>query len=127
MLRGVEEGIFLVELQELEDLYGLERWTGLEIDGAKNGCPSFGFPIALTAVDRKRGRRRLWRNSLQTRRLVHQRQKNKEILHSRKFCSRDFLLISRACCSGPALSRGNDSRGSNGKVSRHHGDHKVER
>ena len=52
MLHAIGSGIFLVELQEPEDLSILLEWRGFEIDGAELGHLGLGFDIALAAVDR---------------------------------------------------------------------------
>jgi mannose-6-phosphate isomerase len=52
MLHAIGSGIFLVELQEPEDLSILLEWRGFEIDGAELGHLGLGFDVALEAVDR---------------------------------------------------------------------------
>jgi mannose-6-phosphate isomerase len=52
MLHAIGSGIFLVELQEPEDLSILLEWRGFEIDGAQLGHLGLGFDLALDAVDR---------------------------------------------------------------------------
>jgi mannose-6-phosphate isomerase len=52
MLHAIGSGIFLVELQEPEDLSILLEWRGFEIDGAQLGHLGLRFDIALKAVDR---------------------------------------------------------------------------
>lgn len=52
MLHAIGSGIFLVELQEPEDLSILLEWRGFEIDGAQHGHLGLGFDLALEAVDR---------------------------------------------------------------------------
>jgi mannose-6-phosphate isomerase len=52
MLHAIGTGIFLVELQEPEDLSILLEWRGFEIDGAQLGHLGLGFEVALGAVDR---------------------------------------------------------------------------
>lgn len=51
LLHAIGEGIFLVELQEPEDLSVLVEWAGFAIDGSKDGHLGLGFEKALTAVD----------------------------------------------------------------------------
>lgn len=53
MLHAIGKGIFMVELQEPEDLSVLVEWKGYDIDGTKDGHLGLGFPTALTAVDCK--------------------------------------------------------------------------
>ena len=52
MLHALGSGIFLIELQEPEDLSILLEWRGYEIDGAQLGHLGLGFDVALDAVDR---------------------------------------------------------------------------
>jgi len=52
MLHAIGSGIFLVELQEPEDLSILLEWRGFAIDGAQLGHLGLGFDLALDAVDR---------------------------------------------------------------------------
>ena len=52
-LHSVGQGILLVEVQEPEDLNILCEWQGCKVDGFKDGHLGLGFPVALTAVDRK--------------------------------------------------------------------------
>ena len=52
MLHAIGPGIFLVELQEPEDLSILLEWRGFAIDGAQFGHLGLGFDVALDAVDR---------------------------------------------------------------------------
>ncbi|KAK3720455.1 hypothetical protein LTR37_003868 [Vermiconidia calcicola] len=52
-LHATGEGILLVEVQEPEDLSVLCEWKGYGVDGAKDGHFGLGFPVALTAVNRK--------------------------------------------------------------------------
>lgn len=54
-LHAIGEGVFLVEVQEPEDLSILCEWKGFGIDGSADGHLGLGFPEALTAVD-TRGR-----------------------------------------------------------------------
>ena len=48
---AIGAGIFLVELQEPEDLSILLEWKGFAIDGPGTGHLGLGFPTALQAVD----------------------------------------------------------------------------
>lgn len=48
---AIGKGIFLVELQEPEDLSILLEWKGFEIDGPSSGHLGLGFATALQAVD----------------------------------------------------------------------------
>lgn len=50
---AIGEGLFLVEIQEPEDLSILLEWNGFEIDGAQQGHLGLGFETALHAVDRR--------------------------------------------------------------------------
>lgn len=53
VLHAVGAGILLVELQEPEDLSILLEWRGFELDGARDGHLGLGFPLALSAVERR--------------------------------------------------------------------------
>lgn len=48
----VQEGIFVLELQEPTDLSILLEWEGFAVDGFKDGHLDLGFETALQAVDR---------------------------------------------------------------------------
>ncbi|ALV44389.1 hypothetical protein MB46_01500 [Arthrobacter alpinus] len=50
---AIGEGIFLVEVQEPEDLSILLEWEGFAIDGARSGHLGLGFGTALAAADRQ--------------------------------------------------------------------------
>lgn len=52
MLHAVGSGIFLVEVQQPEDLSILVEWSGFDIDGASDGHLGLGFPTALMAIER---------------------------------------------------------------------------
>ncbi|KAG6008277.1 hypothetical protein E4U21_004739 [Claviceps maximensis] len=56
-LHAIGEGVMVVEVQEPEDMSILCEWTGLNVDGKKDGHLGLGFPVALTGVD-TRGRTR---------------------------------------------------------------------
>lgn len=49
---AIGEGVFLVEVQQPEDLSILLEWAGFDLDGAKDGHLGLGFDYALEAVDR---------------------------------------------------------------------------
>jgi mannose-6-phosphate isomerase len=51
VLHAVGAGVFLVELQEPEDLSILLEWDGFELDGARDGHLGLGFDLALQAVE----------------------------------------------------------------------------
>jgi mannose-6-phosphate isomerase len=51
VLHSVGEGVFLVELQEPEDLSILLEWRGFELDGERDGHLGLGFDLALEAVE----------------------------------------------------------------------------
>lgn len=50
-LHAIGEGVFLVELQEPEDLSILLEWRDFDLDGEKDGHLGLGFDLALNAVD----------------------------------------------------------------------------
>ncbi len=50
---AIGEGIFLVEVQEPEDLSILLEWEGFAIDGVQEGHLGLGFETALAAADRR--------------------------------------------------------------------------
>jgi mannose-6-phosphate isomerase len=54
VLHSIDEGVFLVELQEPEDLSILLEWTGFAIDGSVLGHLGLGFDTALQAVETRR-------------------------------------------------------------------------
>lgn len=53
VLHAIGEGIFIVEVQEPEDMSILCEWGGFDIDGKKAGHLGLGFGTALTAVETK--------------------------------------------------------------------------
>lgn len=50
---AIDEGAFIVELQEPTDLSILLEWTGFAIDGLVDGHLNLGFDTALGAVERR--------------------------------------------------------------------------
>ena len=54
VLHAIGEGVFLVELQEPEDLSILLEWRDFELDGEREGHLGLGFDVALEAVERRR-------------------------------------------------------------------------
>ncbi|WP_456284135.1 class I mannose-6-phosphate isomerase [Microbacterium sp. JZ101] len=52
-LHAIGEGVFLLELQQPEDLSILLEWEGFAIDGAAEGHLGLGFDRALAAVNRR--------------------------------------------------------------------------
>jgi mannose-6-phosphate isomerase len=51
MPHAIGAGVFLVEVQEPEDLSILLEWQGFAIDGEREGHLGLGFPLALRATD----------------------------------------------------------------------------
>ena len=51
VLHAPGAGVFLVELQEPEDLSILLEWQGFELDGERDGHLGLGFDLALQAVE----------------------------------------------------------------------------
>ena len=51
VLHAIGEGVFIVELQEPEDLSILLEWRGFELDGERDGHLGLGFDLALEAVE----------------------------------------------------------------------------
>jgi mannose-6-phosphate isomerase len=51
VLHAPGDGVFLVELQEPEDLSILLEWQGFELDGERDGHLGLGFDLALQAVE----------------------------------------------------------------------------
>jgi mannose-6-phosphate isomerase len=51
ILHAIGAGVFLVELQEPEDLSILLEWRDFELDGERDGQHGLGFPAALEAID----------------------------------------------------------------------------
>ncbi|MGY5884574.1 class I mannose-6-phosphate isomerase [Modestobacter lacusdianchii] len=51
MPHAIGEGVFLVEVQEPEDLSILLEWRGFAIDGQREGHLGLGFDLALDAAD----------------------------------------------------------------------------
>ncbi len=51
VLHAIGEDVFLVELQEPEDLSILLEWQGFELDGERDGHLGLGFDLALEAVE----------------------------------------------------------------------------
>ena len=52
VLHAIGEGVFLVEVQEPEDLSILLEWRDFALDGARDGHLGLGFPVVIDAVDR---------------------------------------------------------------------------
>ncbi|GAA4193273.1 class I mannose-6-phosphate isomerase [Microbacterium oryzae] len=52
-LHAIGAGVFLLELQQPEDLSILLEWQGFQLDGAKDGHLGLGFDVALEAVNRR--------------------------------------------------------------------------
>lgn len=50
-LHAIGEGVFLLELQQPEDLSILLEWRGFELDGERDGHLGVGFDVALGAVN----------------------------------------------------------------------------
>ncbi|MCU1405373.1 MAG: manA [Glaciihabitans sp.] len=48
---AIGEGVFVLEIQQPEDLSILLQWDGFELDGEADGHLGLGFPLAVTAVD----------------------------------------------------------------------------
>ena len=57
VLHAIGEGVFIVEVQEPEDLSILLEWRDFELDGERDGHLGLGFDLALEAVE-CRGRTR---------------------------------------------------------------------
>ena len=51
VLHAIGAGVFMVELQEPEDLSILLEWRGFELDGERDGHLGLGFDLALEAVE----------------------------------------------------------------------------
>ncbi|HEX6758473.1 MAG TPA: class I mannose-6-phosphate isomerase [Propionibacteriaceae bacterium] len=51
VLHAINEGVFLVELQEPEDLSILLEWRDFNLDGERDGHLGLGFDLALEAVE----------------------------------------------------------------------------
>ncbi|MCW2803719.1 MAG: carbohydrate kinase [Propionibacteriaceae bacterium] len=51
VLHAIGEGVFLVELQEPEDLSILLEWRDFELDGEQDGHLGLGFDLALHAIE----------------------------------------------------------------------------
>jgi mannose-6-phosphate isomerase len=51
VLHAINEGVFLVELQEPEDLSILLEWRDFDVDGERDGHLGLGFDLALKAVE----------------------------------------------------------------------------
>lgn len=53
LLHAIGADVFLVELQEPEDLSILLEWRGFALDGRRDGHLGLGFELALQAVERR--------------------------------------------------------------------------
>jgi mannose-6-phosphate isomerase len=53
VLHAIGEGVFIVEVQEPEDLSILLEWRDFELDGERDGHLGLGFDLALEAVERR--------------------------------------------------------------------------
>jgi len=51
VLHAINQGVFLVELQEPEDLSILLEWRDFDLDGERDGHLGLGFDVALEAVE----------------------------------------------------------------------------
>ena len=51
LLHAIGEGVFIVEVQEPEDLSILLEWRGFDLDGDRDGHLGLGFHLALEAVE----------------------------------------------------------------------------
>jgi mannose-6-phosphate isomerase len=51
VLHAIGEGVFLVEVQEPEDLSIVLEWSGFDLDGESLGHLGVGFDLALEAVE----------------------------------------------------------------------------
>jgi mannose-6-phosphate isomerase len=92
-LHAIGEGVFLVELQEPEDLSILLEWRDFDLDGEKDGHLGLGFDIALDAVD-LRGSSLAEINSFITRNYVG----NSLFVHS----ADEFFQLGRTVVDGTA-------------------------
>jgi len=54
VLHAINEGVFIVELQEPEDLSILLEWRDFDLDGERDGHLGLGFNLALEAVECRR-------------------------------------------------------------------------
>lgn len=52
VLHAIGAGVFLVEVQEPEDMSILLEWRGFELDGSRDGHLGVGFDLALQALER---------------------------------------------------------------------------
>ncbi len=52
-LHAIGAGLLLAEVQEPEDLSILLEWRDFALDGVRDGHLGLGFPLALSAVDRR--------------------------------------------------------------------------
>jgi mannose-6-phosphate isomerase len=53
VLHAIGEGVFIVEVQEPEDLSILLEWRDFELDGEREGHLGLGFDLVLEAVERR--------------------------------------------------------------------------
>jgi mannose-6-phosphate isomerase len=53
VLHAIGDGVFIVEVQEPEDLSILLEWRGFALDGTRDGHLGLGFDRALTAVEHR--------------------------------------------------------------------------
>jgi mannose-6-phosphate isomerase len=53
VLHAIGAGVFVVEVQEPEDLSILLEWRDFDLDGARDGHLGLGFGVALEAVERR--------------------------------------------------------------------------
>jgi mannose-6-phosphate isomerase len=53
VLHAIGEGVFLLEIQEPEDLSILLEWRDFDLDGERDGHLGLGFDVALQAVERR--------------------------------------------------------------------------
>jgi mannose-6-phosphate isomerase len=53
VLHAIGAGVFIVEVQEPEDLSILLEWRDFELDGERDGHLGLGFDLALEAVERR--------------------------------------------------------------------------
>jgi mannose-6-phosphate isomerase len=93
VLHAIGQGVFIVEVQEPEDLSILLEWRDFELDGERDGHLGLGFDLALDAVERRS------RSEAEIRELVRSAGFGPSVLPS---AADPYFVLERAAVDGEA-------------------------
>jgi mannose-6-phosphate isomerase len=93
VLHAIGEGVFIVEVQEPEDLSILLEWRDFELDGERDGHLGLGFDLALDAVERRS------RSEEEIRELVRSTDFGRSVLPA---AADPYFVLERAAVDGKA-------------------------